>query len=349
MGERVRVGIVGGSGYAGGELARLLSLHPGAQLTYIASRKLAGQPIEAGAPGLRGRFKLVYEPLDLPAMAERCDIIFLAVPHGVAIELALPLLGAGRRVIDIGADFRLKDPAAYESWYHAPHGRADLLQEAVYGLPELHRETVRTARLVGNPGCYPTGTILALWPLVRAGWVARDAVAVAGLSGVSGAGSTPQPMYHFPECTENVQPYSIGGHRHVPEMEQELSQGAGRPVSICFTPHLVPMSRGILITAVVPTAAPVTAAALQELYETAYAAEPFVRVLPAGELPRTRAVWGSNFCDVAVRFDERAGKIVALSAIDNLVKGASGQAIQNMNLMYGLPETAGLEQPGFSP
>ncbi len=346
----VRVGIVGLSGYVGGELLRLLSEHPQVTITYVASRQYAGRPVGEVTPAFAGCTDLVYEPVEPTAMAQRCDVVLAAVPHGVGMELAGPLLSQGCRLIDLGTDFRFSDPAEYEAWYAHEHTAKQWLAEAVYGLPELFGEQVRSARLIGNPGCYPTASLLGIAPLAQAGWVDLDHVVIAAMSGVSGAGSTPKPMYHFPECSENVQPYGVASHRHTPEIEQGIRRLApGRSVRVSFTPHLVPMIRGILATQVLIPTRSVTQDEVQALYQEFYAGRPFVRVLPSDRLPTTKAVWGSNFCDIAVRVDQRAGKVIVTSAIDNLVKGAAGQAVQNLNLMFGLPEGAGLRRPGLYP
>jgi N-acetyl-gamma-glutamyl-phosphate reductase len=280
-------------------------------------------------------------------MAQDSDVVFLALPHGAAIEAAPVLLEKGARVIDLGADFRLKDPATYARWYGSEHGAPDLLADAVYGLPEQNRACLPSARLVANPGCYPTAAALALLPLVRGGH-ANGPVIVDAKSGVSGAGRNPSAATQFSEVNENVKPYKIGAHRHGPEMEQTFAL-AGAPVPVYFAPHLTPMTRGILATCYVPLAGELSEAEALALYRDAYRDEPFVRVLEGDELPQTKATLGSNFCDVAVRVDRQRGLAVAVSAIDNLVKGAAGQAIQNMNLMFGFPETEGLWVPAMFP
>jgi N-acetyl-gamma-glutamyl-phosphate reductase len=280
-------------------------------------------------------------------MAADSDVVFLALPHGAASEAAPLLLEKGARVIDLGADFRLKDPAAYVRWYGAEHGAAELLELAVYGLPEQNRECVRSARFVANPGCYPTAAALALLPLLKEG-LASGPVIVDAKSGVSGAGRNPSAATHFSEVNENVRPYKLGEHRHGPEMEQTFAL-AGAPVPVYFAPHLTPMTRGILATCYVPIGAELSEDDAFALYRDAYREEPFVRVLENGELPQTKATLGSNFCDVAVRVDRQRRLAVAVSAIDNLGKGAAGQAIQNMNLMFGFPETEGLWTPPMFP
>ncbi len=345
----IQAGIIGASGYTGSELLRLLAEHSDVSITYISSRTLAGQPVSAQHPGLRGWHEWIYKPHDPAAMAGSCDVVFAAVPHGAAMELAPELVGRGCRLIDLGTDFRFRNTTTYEEWYHIPHTQPEYSRQAAYGLPELFRAQIAGARLVGNPGCYPTGALLALAPLVQHGLADLESLVVTSMSGVSGAGATPKPMYHFPDCTENVQAYGTAGHRHTPEIEQGLSELAGQPVRIVFTPHLVPMSRGILTTAVCRAAATTDTAALTDLYNQVYGGEPFVVVHGPDTLPQTKAVWGSNFCHLSVRYDARTGRIIAQSAIDNLVKGAAGQAVQNMNILFGFPETTGLSMPGLMP
>ena len=344
--ERLRVSVAGASGYAGGELVRWLSGHPRVDLVHLTAFREAGRPVADVFPNLRGFATQTLNGTSWRDLGKDSDVVFLALPHGAAIEAAPALLQAGTRVVDLGADFRLKEPASYLRWYGAEHGATDLLGEAVYGLPEANREAVRTARLVANPGCYPTAVALALLPLIATGAV-EGTVIVDAKSGVSGAGRNPSATTHFSEVNENVRPYKLGEHRHEPEMEQTLSQG-GSPVSVYFAPHLMPMTRGILATCYAPLNAALPAERLLALYRDAYRDEPFVRVLDT-ELPQTKATLGSNFCDVAVRVDPERRLAVAVSAIDNLVKGAAGQAIQNMNLMFGFPESEGLWAPGIYP
>lgn len=346
----LRVGIVGASGYAGNELLRLLAGHPHVEVTYISSRSLAGKPVSDQYPNWRGCDKWVYKPHDPLAMAEQCDVIFTAVPHGAAMEIAPKIMSRGGKFIDIGTDFRFRDCSVYQEWYRLKHTQPELSKEAAYGLPELFREQVAKARIVGNPGCYPTGAMLALAPLVKNGIAPQQGIVITSMSGVSGAGVTPKPMNHFPNCTENAQAYGTATHRHTPEIEQGLSELAGAPVRLVFTPHLIPMSRGILTTAVCPNiGAKWSTAALTQLYKDFYADEPFMVVLDEDTLPQTKAVTASNYCHVSVRYDARTRCAIAQSVIDNLVKGAAGQAIQNMNIMFGLGETTGLLAPGLMP
>lgn len=348
----IKVGIVGASGYAGNELLRLLGGHPRVQVEYLASRTLAGRRVGDEQPALAGWATWSYEELDIDAMAKRCDVIFTAVPHGAAMELAPPVLAAGGRLIDLGTDFRFRDVKVYEEWYGVSHTQAELSRNAAYGLPELFRANIRGAKVVGNPGCYPTSALLALAPLVSQGLVHTSDIVINSMSGVSGAGATPKPMYHFPDCTENAQAYGTASHRHTPEIEQGISLLSGKAeVALSFTPHLVPMSRGILTTASCKPLDPTTwdTESLTELYQEFYRDEAFVVVLATDSLPRTKAVWGSNMVHVAVRYDHRVNRVIIQAAIDNLVKGAAGQAVQNMNLLFGLGETTGLSAPGLMP
>ncbi|MCS7234617.1 MAG: N-acetyl-gamma-glutamyl-phosphate reductase [Armatimonadota bacterium] len=342
----VRVSVLGASGYTGGELVRLLTGHPQVQLAHLTASHHEGRAMGAVFPNLRGMVDLTLEPAELARVGRDSDVVFVALPHGMALQVVPELLSAGTRVVDLGADFRLKDPAAYARWYKQEHTAPGLLDEAVYGLTELYRPRVRGARLVANPGCYPTAALLALAPLAQAGLIGGPVV-VDAKSGVSGAGRSPSAATHFGEVNENTKPYNVGVHRHQPEIEQALAE-AGSAVRVLFAPHLVPMTRGILATCYAPLARPVSADAALDLYREAYAGEPFVRVLD-DDLPQTKATYGSNFCDVAVRVDAERGLAVAVAALDNLVKGAAGQAVQNMNVMCGLPETAGLWAPALFP
>ena len=338
----LKAGIVGGTGYTGVELLRLLSQHPHVELKAITSRKEVGTPVSAMFPSLRGRVDLAFsEPK--PEVLRGCDVVFFATPNGVAMSEARALLEAGARVIDLSADFRIKDLAEWERWYRMKHAAPELVAEAVYGLPELNREGVRGARLVANPGCYPTATQLALLPLVEAGVVDVDHLIADAKSGVSGAGRKAELHLSFSEASDNFAAYNVPGHRHWPEIRQGLAQAARREVGLVFTAHLLPLIRGIEVTAY----ARITSEAdFQSLFEQRYAREPFVDVMPPGSHPDTRSVRAANVCRVAVhrppQTATRRGTVVVLSVIDNLVKGASGQAVQNMNLMFGLPETSGL-------
>jgi N-acetyl-gamma-glutamyl-phosphate reductase len=335
----IKIGIVGGTGYTGVELLRLLVTHPQAELVAITSRKEAGTGVAEMFPSLRGRVDLRFcEPEQ--AGLERCDLVFFATPNGVAMQQARGLLDAGVRVIDLAADFRLRDVAVWEKWYGTSHACPDLLSQAVYGLPEMQRERIRTARLVANPGCYPTAVQLGFMPLIEAGVVDTAHLIADAKSGVSGAGRKAEMHILYSEASDNFKAYGVPGHRHLPEIRQGLSSLANTEVGLTFVPHLTPLIRGIHATLYGRLLREVD---LQQLYERRYASEPFVDVLPAGSHPDTRCVRGANHCRIAVHRPSGGDTVVVLSVIDNLVKGAAGQAVQNMNLMFGLPETSGLE------
>ncbi|CAE6765864.1 MAG: N-acetyl-gamma-glutamyl-phosphate reductase [Nitrospira sp.] len=354
----VRVAVAGASGYTGAELVRLLSQHPHVQLTAVTSEKSAGAAISAVYPHLQGIVPLSFEALAPEALTERADVLFLALPHTKSMDPVASGLKAGKRVVDLSADFRLKDPGTYETWYQTAHAHPQLIKDAVYGLPELHRSAIKQTRLVASPGCYPTAAILQLAPLIAHGLVAADSIVIDAKSGISGAGRSPALPYHFPEAHESLEPYKIGQHRHIPEIEQELTglvgtrtqatRGEVAPVTVAFTPHLVPMNRGILSTAYARMKGQLDIAELRTLYRDFYKGERFVRLLE-GAMPNPRHVRGANYCDIAVHLDRRAGWVVTVAAIDNLIKGAAGQAIQAMNLMLGYPEETGLVAPGIYP
>jgi N-acetyl-gamma-glutamyl-phosphate reductase len=347
--EKLRIAIVGSSGYTGGELYRILLLHKGATVTAVTSEKSAGKPITSIFPHLAGLTDLICEPLDPEAIAQKADFIFLALPHVTAQEAAFRFRTLGKKVVDLSADYRLSDPKLYETWYEHSHQYPQLLSSSVYGLPELHRDAIAASGLVANPGCYPTSAILGLAPLIRESLIDPSTIVIDSKSGVSGAGRSPALPYHFPEANEAFMAYKVGTHRHTPEIEQELSKLAGHPVTVSFTPHLVPLNRGILATIYAKMAVHSETGTLQGLFSDFYGRAPFVRVLPAGQFPNVRNVRGSNFCDIGVYADQRTGRAVVVSAIDNLVKGASGQAVQNMNLMTGFDETEGLRFAGLFP
>lgn len=334
----IRAGLAGATGYVGVELLRLLSRHPAVRITALTADTTAGQPMDALYGHLAGLVDLTPGATTAAAF-EGCDVVLTALPHGASAALAGELHDGGIRVIDLGADFRLKDAKTYEHWYGVEHPRPDLLPQAVYGLPELYRQAIRNARLVANPGCYPTSAALALAPLVHHGLADLDLLILDSKSGVSGAGRKPSLTSHFCEVQGSLAAYAVAGaHRHTPEIEQTLSSLAGRPVHVTFTPHLVPMNRGILTTAYTRTAA----RDLPALYVEFYRGEPFVQVR-RDALPATAQVAGSNRCHVAPRHDARTGRATVVAVLDNLVKGAAGQAVQNLNLMFGLDETAGLD------
>ena len=343
--DAVRVGVLGASGYTGGELLRLLARHAGFEVGLATAERRAGQPLGSVFPSLDGIGAPDLIKLE-DAAWDRLDAVFCCLPHGAAQEV-VAALPAHLKIVDLSADFRLSDPRVHAAWYgHAPRAEA-LQKEAVYGLTELARAVVRDARLVANPGCYPTAAQLPLVPLLEAGLVEADDIIVDAKSGVSGAGREAKEAMLFAEVGEGVHAYGIARHRHAPEIEQGLALAAGRAVRINFTPHLLPMNRGILATIYVRARA--GAGALRDALAARYAGEPFVRILPAGGAPATRHVRGSNHCLIGVFDDRIEGRAILISALDNLVKGASGQAIQNMNVMHGLPETAGLEQAPLFP
>lgn len=336
----IKVGIVGGTGYTGVELLRLLAQHPEVELAAITSRGEAGTAVAEMFPSLRGRVGLKFADAK-EAPLEECEAVFFATPNGVAMQQTAALLAAGVRVIDLAADFRIKDVALWEKWYGMPHAAPDLVAEAVYGLPEVNRESIRTARLVANPGCYPTATQLGFLPLVAAGCVDLDHLIADVKSGVSGAGRKAETHILFSEASDNFKAYGVQGHRHLPEIRQGLAIAAGRAVGLTFVPHLTPMIRGIHATLY----ARITRDAdFQALFEQHYVDEPFVDVLPPKSHPETRSVRAANTCRIAVHRPQGGDMLVVLSVIDNLVKGAAGQAVQNMNLMFGFDECTGLTQ-----
>jgi len=342
------VAVIGASGYTGVELLRLLAGHPQVTVSCVTSRQQAGQSLAEVFPSLAGVYDLTFEALEPAALAGRADLVFTAVPHQAAMAMVPELLAAGCKVVDLSADYRLRDAAVYAEWYET-HQTPELLAEAVYGLPELYREQVRPARLVANPGCYPTSIALALTPLLRAGLIDPTTLIVDSKSGTSGAGRGAKVDSLYCEVNEGFKAYGLPRHRHTPEIEQTLSDVAGRSVTITFTPHLLPVNRGILSTCYATLAADVSLAQLLALYREQYAGERFVRVLPEGRLPNISQVRGSNFCDIGLAVDPRTRRVVALAAIDNLVKGAAGQALQNMNLMLGLNEGLGLAGAALFP
>jgi N-acetyl-gamma-glutamyl-phosphate reductase len=343
--ESIRVGIVGGTGYTGVELLRLLAQHPHCELSVITSRKEAGLPVSDMFPNLRGHVALKFTEPSREALGA-CDIVFFATPNGVAMNEARALYDAGVRLIDVAADFRLKDVELWEQWYRMKHACPELVAQAVYGLPEMNREAIRTARIVANPGCYPTAVQLGFMPLVESGVVDLGHLIADAKSGVSGAGRSAEVHTLLAEASDNFKAYGVPGHRHLPEIAQGLTAMAGRAVKLVFTPHLTPMIRGIHATLYAQVSGTPD---LQALYEKRYAREPFVDVLPSGSHPETRSVRGSNHCRIAVHKPQGGDTAVVLSVIDNLVKGASGQAVQNMNIMFGFDEGVGLQQVALLP
>ncbi|MCB2225240.1 MAG: N-acetyl-gamma-glutamyl-phosphate reductase [Desulfarculaceae bacterium] len=344
----IPVAIMGGSGYTGVELMRLIAGHPGLELSAVSSAQFKDQPVDAVFGALEGMGKLSFVDHDPATLAGGAQLVFLAVPHKAAMAAAPALLDAGAKVVDLSADFRLRDRAVYEEWY-APHSAPELLSEAVYGLPEFYRDEIPGARLVANPGCYVTSVLVALAPLLKAGLVEPEGLIADSASGVSGAGRSAKLGLIHGEVHENFKAYAVDGHRHTPEMEQELSVAAGQEVRLTFTPHLLPMDRGILSTIYARPRAGADAEAVRECWQAAYGDEPFIRPLPPGRLPACKEVRGTNRVQLGVAVDPRSGLIKLFSALDNLCKGASGQAMQNANLMLGLGETEGLTELACTP
>jgi N-acetyl-gamma-glutamyl-phosphate reductase len=344
-----RVAVAGASGYTGVELLRFLGQNPAVRVVAATAETHANQAVSRVFPNLNGFVDITCVPLDPAVLAREAEFVFLALPHKASMTVAGDLIARGVRVLDLSADFRLKDPGAYPTWYGFEHTARALLGEAVYGLPELHRDRIATARLVAVPGCYPTSTILGLAPLLRRGLVDTETIVVDSISGVSGAGRKPELPTHFSEVNESLKAYGVAKHRHTPEIEQELAGLAGRPVTITFTPHLAPLTRGILTTITARLTRQQGTAELLTVYREYYAEQPFVRVLDEGRLPETKHVLHSNLCDIGVVSDARTGRVIVVSAIDNLAKGASGQAVQCFNLMAGLDERSGLWVPGLFP
>ncbi len=350
MTKEFRIAIAGASGYAGAELVRLAAAHPCFTITAVTSEKSAGQLISSVFPSLKGVVEHRFEALEPERLAERADAIFLALPHTKSQDAVAVCIKAGKLVVDLSADYRLKDVGTYETWYQTSHAHPQLLQEAVYGLPELHRAAIAKAKLVASPGCYPTAAVLQLAPLFAKGLVQPETIVIDAKSGVSGAGRSPALPYHFPEAHESLEPYKIGQHRHTPEIEQELSgvMDKAGSVTVTFTPHLVPMNRGILSTAYCKLTTPVDLVDLRNLYRDFYKGERFIRFYEDG-VPNPRYIKGTNYCDIGVYTDVRTGRVVTVAAVDNLVKGAAGQAIQAMNLMLGIAEDTGLTAPSSYP
>jgi len=348
----IKVGIVGGTGYTGVELLRLLAVHPHVEVVAITSRGEAGRPVADLFPNLRGHFDLCFSD---PAAGEldNCDVVFFATPHGVAQSIVPALLEKGIKVIDLSADFRIKDIAVWEKWYNQPHACPELVGEAVYGLPEVNREAVKNARLIACPGCYPTSVQLGFKPLLEKGLVNLDDLIANSASGVSGAGRQANVANLLTEVGDSFKAYGVSGHRHLPEIEQGLVDIAGESVNLTFVPHLLPIIRGIhstlYATLKLTDENKLADVDLQQLYEDCFQDEPFVDVMPAGSHPQTRSVKGSNTCRISVFRPQGGDKVVVLVVEDNLVKGASGQAIQNMNILFNLPESTGLEAPALLP
>jgi N-acetyl-gamma-glutamyl-phosphate reductase len=346
--KKIKASVIGASGYGGAEAVRLLTTHPHVEIVHVTAETQQGQVMSKLYPNLRGFVDQTMIAVDAERIGRDSEVIFVSLPSGKAMHLVPALLEQGCKVIDIAADFRLRDAALYPAWYKFSHVAPAYLGEAVYGLPELHRDAIGTTRLLANPGCYPAATLLALLPLVRSGAVQSEGLVIDAKSGVSGAGRGGGGGFGFSEVNENVQAYSVPRHNHIAEIEQELSFLANATIQIVFTPHLIPMTRGILATVYARLAQDMSEEEALRLYESTYSDAPFVRVL-RDVLPQTKATLGSNYCDVTVRIDTRTHTAIAIAAIDNLGRGAAGQAVQNMNLMFHLPETTGLLYPGLFP
>ena len=344
----MKVAVIGASGYTGVELLRIVNRHPRLDLVAATSEQRAGLEVGESIPSLRGVVDLKFEALDAADLATRVDAAFVCLPHATAAPAVAALRAGGVTVIDISADFRLRDRDVYETWY-GPHKAPEIFDQGVYGLPEFYAEELAGAELVAAPGCYPTGALLAMLPFLRAGVVGLDPVIIDSKSGVSGAGRTVAEAYLLSELDDNFYAYNVAAHRHIPEIEQEASLAAGEPVRVTFVPQLLPTIRGIATSVYLRLPGSLSTAAARQILVDAYAGAPFVRVLPEGETPKLAHVRGSNFCDVGVVVDEHAGTLVALSAIDNLVKGAVGQGVQCLNLVQGWPETEGLEEAPLAP
>lgn len=345
----IKVSILGATGYTGQELVRMLLGHSGVKIVGLGSQNYVNQPFASVYPHFRGAIDQVCQGINDPELIAKADMVFLALPHGLSASLASDILKQGKKVVDLGADFRLKSPEVYAQWYKTPAPRPEQLAQAVYGLPEVNREAVKNAALTANPGCYPTTAIIGLTPLLKEKLIDPGLIIIDSKSGVSGAGRGLSLNSHFCEANEDFKAYGLPRHRHTPEIEQELSAVAGQDIKVSFTPHLIPLTRGMLSTIYTVPNKSFDPIRVQEIYQEYYATEPFVRVLSPGELPHTRWVQGTNYCDLGLSWDERTGRLTILSAIDNLVKGASGQAIQNMNIMCGLEETMGLPRIAMYP
>jgi len=339
----MKAGILGSTGYTGAELVRILRQHPEVELAFVDSRSYENQPFEEVYPNLRGKAGMKAQSVDPENLPEDVDVVFCALPHRISQNKVIPLMKQGMKVVDLSADFRLKDQKTYEEWYQTDHLQPDLLEKAVYGLPEWYGDALKTTSLAANPGCFPTSILLPLLPLLKEGLVDGKHLVINANTGISGAGRNPSPVNVFSQVNENVRAYGIGTHRHTPEIEQELTLAAGSRVTVQFTPHLVPMDRGILSTIVTPQVEGLTREKVQQCFRAYYEKKPFIRLLGTEGLPETKAVKGSNYCDIAWRLDDRSGNLILVSAIDNLIKGSSGEAVQNMNLMLGMPEETGLD------
>ncbi len=345
----IKAGIIGSTGYAGGELVRLLKQRDDVEIIWYGSRSYIDQPYASVYQNMYEIADDICRDDDMARLAEEADVIFTATPQGLCASLVSEDVLSRAKVIDLSADFRIKDVGVYEEWYKIRHASPQLIGEAVYGLPELYRNEIASARLIANPGCYPTCSTLAVYPLAKEGLIDADTLIIDAKSGVSGAGRGAKVDNLFCEVNENCKAYGVAGHRHTPEIEEQIGYAAGRPVVLSFTPHLIPMNRGILVTAYAKLTRDISYEEMKEVYDRYYGKERFVRVLPKDVCPQTRWVEGSNYVDVNFKIDKRTGRVIMMGAMDNLVKGAAGQAVQNMNLLFGLPEDAGLKQVPMFP
>lgn len=343
----INVGIIGATGYVGIEIVRLLQNHPEINISTVVSQSFVGKKISDVYPNLRNVFDMECEELDIDKISQKADIFITALPHGVSKEVIPKLVAKGKRIVDHSGDFRYKSVDVYEKWYNTKHSMPELLDISVYGLPELHREAIKTARIIGNPGCYPTCSILGIAPLISNKLIETKNIIIDAASGVTGAGRSTELANQFCECTENFKAYKVSTHRHTSEIEQELSLLAGEEIILSFTPHLSPMKRGMLSTIYANLSCEKSASELLELYREFYKDEYFVRILDEGVLPETKHVAGSNYIDISIVVDKRLNRVIVLSAVDNLGKGAAGQAVQDLNIMCGIPEHTGLVTPGF--
>ncbi len=340
--KKVKVAVIGATGYTGEELVRILASHPGVDIVYASGKEDRSVKLQDIFPYLKNRIDLECKTFSAEEAISRCDLAFLSLPHTVSMQVATFFLKAGKKVVDMSADYRLKDTAVYEKFYKTPHQDPENLAKAVYGLPEIHRDKIRSAQLVANPGCYPTGAVLGLWPGAKAGFFDLDSIQIDAKSGVTGAGRKADKSLNFSEVNESFKAYKLFEHQHVPEIDQELSSATGKPVKVIFVPHLLPINRGILSTIYVKLKKAANTETLLECYRARYAGEPFVKIYAGGALPELKHVIHTNFCDIGLRVHEEKKLAVIVTAIDNLDKGAASQAVQNMNLMYGFSETEGL-------
>jgi len=345
----IKIAIAGATGYTGSELLRILYHHPEAEVVRITSEQCAGQSLSSVFPQFQGLIDLTYEPLDPENLIKGADLVFLALPHTSSMKTVSDIFSHGTKMIDLSGDFRLKKAELYKNWYKTEHQAPGLLKDAVYGLTELHRDAIKGTQLIANPGCYPTAALLGVAPLLKEGTIELDSLVMDAKSGVSGAGKTPLPHLHFTEANEALMAYRVGEHQHTPEIEQEVAHLSNQDVPISFTPHLIPMNRGLLCTTYAFLKQEISTGDLVKKFQSYYNDEPFIRVLSSGSYPNTRNVRGTNRCDIGLKVDERTGRVIVVSVIDNLVKGASGQAVQNMNVMMGIEETTGLDLPPLVP